>query len=606
MPRIACKNCGMEITGAGAVLFCSCGTKSDAKSIDPAWGLPGTELKRIIPGYLGKRNCETCRDYAAMMDAWGVDGCERRLDRIVNRLVSVASEYRIAKLFPNTTRDTCRGWVRKAIDNAQAAEQTAIIDRKSIVWVYWAGGADGDELRYSIRSACQNISDWSNIVVCGDHPGPWYKGDFIRSPRFTAKAARRQFGTDKWQKWIDSTIKLRRIVASELVTDRFLWLYDDSFITRPCSIEDIAAPRARRRLHAGDLEKPVRRKWRDCRRRTALALHRRGLPTRDFSTHYPMVYDKPKLTATLDRFGCDTAARCIESLYGNEHLGKPANIAGAFQYSKSISNAWSVRDSVSVVNVGGFGPKVSAVISKRFPDASPVESRPICRQSDKPKISVICAVSITDHWRRRNWQAWLEQISGLSQSHEIETIVVNAGDVDDTPGFRSVVTDTAFSKTRWLNLAASEATAPVLCFADLDFHLPPETWALAITEASTVDFYSPYDKVRWLHRNPSNYAIASGRYTAELKGDVKDGNLCGGIMFCRRDAFDTVGRWDERFTSWGYEDDALEVLARRSHECKTGTLIATHLWHPGLARAAGREASATLFATGVTDRSTVF
>ena len=169
MSRIACKNCGTEITGSGSILFCSCGAKSDAAAAEPSRGLPGTELKRIIPGYLGKADCQTCKDYARTMDRWGVDGCEQRFDRIVGRLMSVANESRILRLFPNVTESVCRDWVRRAIDNARAAAQTAP-GKFSAVWVYWAGGAAGDELRYSIRSACKNLGDLKNVVICGDHP----------------------------------------------------------------------------------------------------------------------------------------------------------------------------------------------------------------------------------------------------------------------------------------------------------------------------------------------------------------------------------------------------------------------------------------------------
>ena len=45
-------------------------------------------------------------------------------------------------------------------------------EKISAVWVYWAGGAIADELRYSMRSVYQHFTDLQNIVLCGDKPQP--------------------------------------------------------------------------------------------------------------------------------------------------------------------------------------------------------------------------------------------------------------------------------------------------------------------------------------------------------------------------------------------------------------------------------------------------
>lgn len=244
------------------------------------------------------------------------------------------------------------------------------------VWVYWAAGADGDELRYSIRSVVEHFRDLANVVICGDIPD-WYTGDAIPSPRWNKADAIAHFGTGKWAKWTDSVLKLTRIAASDLVTDRFLWLYDDTFFVKPITAAEAAVPRVTRQLCA-DTDNKAGGTWREVLRRTTVALKAAGRPSLNYSHHAPMVYDKAKLFETLEVFEPFNQPRAIESLYANHHTdaADAVPIGRWLQYTKSPPNPFIVSPHASVVNVGGFRPQVEKVITARFPNPSPYETDP--------------------------------------------------------------------------------------------------------------------------------------------------------------------------------------------------------------------------------------
>ncbi len=81
---------------------------------------PGTELKRILLGFGIKPGCGCdCARMARQMNSWGPDGCERRLDTIVDHLEKEAKRRRLPIPFRRTL---ARLLVRRAIRKARKAE----------------------------------------------------------------------------------------------------------------------------------------------------------------------------------------------------------------------------------------------------------------------------------------------------------------------------------------------------------------------------------------------------------------------------------------------------------------------------------------------------
>ena len=68
----------------------------------------GTELSRLIPKWalqFKDETCTPCKDMAAKMDKWGVDGCVERHAAIVNHLVQQSGQ--LVPLF-KTVPEACK------------------------------------------------------------------------------------------------------------------------------------------------------------------------------------------------------------------------------------------------------------------------------------------------------------------------------------------------------------------------------------------------------------------------------------------------------------------------------------------------------------------
>lgn len=78
---------------------------------------PGTELKKILSWFGTTSDCG-CDHRAASMDEWGVPGCERHFDEIVEWLVGEAKQRGLPlSIFHELV---ARKAVRRAINNAKA------------------------------------------------------------------------------------------------------------------------------------------------------------------------------------------------------------------------------------------------------------------------------------------------------------------------------------------------------------------------------------------------------------------------------------------------------------------------------------------------------
>ena len=83
----------------------------------------GTELSKLIPEWAvsNTKKCK-CRDFAAKMDRWGVEGCIARRDQIIAHLLSQQEHLVPAlKLVPESLKRVVAGrLVTTAIRNARA------------------------------------------------------------------------------------------------------------------------------------------------------------------------------------------------------------------------------------------------------------------------------------------------------------------------------------------------------------------------------------------------------------------------------------------------------------------------------------------------------
>jgi hypothetical protein len=220
------------------------------------------------------------------------------------------------------------------------------LSKLSVVWVYYGLPQASNEIEVSIKLAKHFLVDAKNYLVCGDAV-PW--AEHIASP-LPPKGV---FG-----KWFDSAIKLLNIINDPRVSDDFLWLYDDTFVLDSLNVQELITPR-----YSGLLLKstPVST-WGGVKNETVKVLPPNS---KNFSSHYPMVYNKKQLEALITQYQITTRPRLIESIYGNLCGLEPELLPQWFNYVRTpLPHNFPTPG--RLVNVGHYNKHAKDVMMLRY------------------------------------------------------------------------------------------------------------------------------------------------------------------------------------------------------------------------------------------------
>ena len=102
------------------------------------------------------------------------------------------------------------------------------------VWPYWHGGANGDEIRFSVRSVETFFHGQVKCTIVGDRP-PWYQGHVIHQPQIPLRE-NHGFRDMLAKMWVMAT-------HAEIDAD-FVWMMDDIYLLKPVTWDDLETPRA--------------------------------------------------------------------------------------------------------------------------------------------------------------------------------------------------------------------------------------------------------------------------------------------------------------------------------------------------------------------------
>lgn len=320
----------------------------------------GQALIDELPWLRANQSDCDCFSHLRLLDRWGPDRAIAERSRIVGWFRGVARKLDIA---------TSDAEIELAI--FRAAESVRIRNRDAeavttwpFVWTYWASGAVGDELRYSIRSVLRH-QPAARVIVVGDRP-EWYDGEFIPKPRIAK--------TD-FHAFRDCYSKL--LMVAEQVP-QFIWHMDDIYWIKPFAMREAAAPKYVRHVSQQRFAKwKPRSAWAKTRAHAYRWLLANGRPTYDFAAHLPQpIVSESFLAMERDLQLLTKRYRNWECCYLNTHHAAKAEDWGR-RYLRVSRKRESIATRHKVLNHthAQYKGAVEKFLAEQFPEPCRVEKQ---------------------------------------------------------------------------------------------------------------------------------------------------------------------------------------------------------------------------------------
>jgi hypothetical protein len=166
------------------------------------------------------------------------------------------------------------------------------------------------ELRYSLRSL--SLMPHRNVHIFGEHPG-WTSAEVrvVRVPP-SMKSVDVRLPAPESMKWGNIVANLLVACADNQVSDNFVLMNDDFFLTRPT---EAPAPQHRESLREQAVQLPTENPYRKMLELTADWLEQRGHPSVSYELHQPMLVNRRLLLEVLKSM--PHSRLLYRSLYGN-------------------------------------------------------------------------------------------------------------------------------------------------------------------------------------------------------------------------------------------------------------------------------------------------
>lgn len=252
-------------------------------------------------------------------------------------------------------------------DNKKTAGTACV----SVVIPYCKEYAQGNELLFALRSWYQNARFPFRITVIGDAE-EWMDGEnltLIECPRVSDIPS------------VDTLHKLWTAIESTDVTGLFIWTNDDIYLMNPVGMDHIALPKVLGMLNP----EAYNGHYRKAMQHTVEMLTESGMPTLNYGTHTPVVFEKQRLEAFLPADDPKaTEGTLFTSLYFNQcNTVHPVRLDWKTDpfllpvVSKAPDEKYVERllqNKVFMNNArSGYSPWLEKFLEKRFPDKSPCE-----------------------------------------------------------------------------------------------------------------------------------------------------------------------------------------------------------------------------------------
>lgn len=150
-----------------------------------------------------------------------------------------------------------------------------------------------------------------------------------------------------------------------------------------------------------------------------------------------------------------------------------------------------------------------------------------------------------------------------------------------------ITNDKEVNRSRAKNLAVKQATKEILVIADADVIFDPEVIVKSISLLNGAAIVVPFTEVYNLDKgNTEELLKTEPKWPIDIPFEecTKETfypGFAGKLLMVKKETFEKVGGYDERFIGWGGEDDAFALAVRTL----CGGLVNVsggiyHLWHP--------------------------
>lgn len=158
----------------------------------------------------------------------------------------------------------------------------------AVVFPYISTEAQGKELLYAIRSFQQNFKQAHSVVVIGERED-WFDDEKITFIELAQVSDNPQINTME---------ALKTAIASDKVTESFVWTNDDIYLVAPVDMSHIALPKVLGPLNPEKYDNLYRSNMEN----TIEFLRSHDLPSLNYGAHMPVLYDKEKLVSLLEEY----------------------------------------------------------------------------------------------------------------------------------------------------------------------------------------------------------------------------------------------------------------------------------------------------------------
>jgi N-terminal domain of galactosyltransferase len=139
-----------------------------------------------------------------------------------------------------------------------------------------------------------------------------------------------------------------------------------------------------------------------------------------------------------------------------------------------------------------------------------------------------------------------------------------------------------YNRSWSFNIGIKNSKSNIIVFGDSDLIMEPSDFVSGIKELEKYEMVSPYSSVLDLTPNESNFPLEQImliQRPGRGETDNQKINICGGISMFRKDSIKKIAGWDERFLSWGGEDDYQTIKVKNFLSSIELNKKCYHLYH---------------------------